>query len=94
MQQVDSSGEKIKELEDRINYREHYSRRKNLRISGMEKGNNETWEQTMAAITSLLHYVLSVSQKVGLLCKCSRVYSSDDVVKNCFYSFINQSVKQ
>ena len=30
----------------------------------------------------------SVSCKVGLLRKCSRIYSSDDIVRNCFYSFI------
>ena len=30
----------------------------------------------------------SISRKVGLLRKCSRIYSSDDIVKSCFYSFI------
>ena len=30
----------------------------------------------------------SISQKVGLLRKCSRVYSADDVVRNTFYSFL------
>ena len=30
----------------------------------------------------------SISQKIGLLRKCWKIYSSDDVVRNCFYSFI------
>ena len=30
----------------------------------------------------------SISQKVGLLRKCRQIYSTDDVVRNCFYSFI------
>ncbi len=40
-------------------------------------------------LTAELHFcslTLPVSQKVGLFRKCSRIYSSDDVAKNCFYS--------
>ena len=45
----------IKELEERINHQEDYSRRKNIRISGMEeRGSTETWEQTAVAVTTLL----------------------------------------
>lgn len=44
---------KIKELENIINYQEDYSRRKNIRINGMEERGPETWEQTATAVTSL-----------------------------------------
>lgn len=54
-EQLESSNKKNKELEDRINQQEDYSRRKNVRISGMEeRGGTETWEQTAAAVTTLL----------------------------------------
>ena len=55
MIQVESSNKIIKELEERINHQEDYSRRKNIRISGMEEqGSTETWEQTAVAVTTLL----------------------------------------
>lgn len=54
-EQIDTYNTKIKELEDRLNYQEDYSRRNNVRISGVEeRGASETWEQTAAAVTSLL----------------------------------------
>lgn len=54
-EQVESSAMKIKELEERTNYQEDYSRRNNVRISGVEEHEpNETWEQTTVAVTSLL----------------------------------------
>lgn len=47
--------EKIKELEERINYQGDYSSRKNVRISGIEEcDGSETWEQTATSITSML----------------------------------------
>ncbi|KAK3871114.1 hypothetical protein Pcinc_023760 [Petrolisthes cinctipes] len=36
---------KVKDLEEKVIYQEDYSRRKNLRISGLEEQANETWEQ-------------------------------------------------
>ncbi|KAK3882035.1 hypothetical protein Pcinc_001923 [Petrolisthes cinctipes] len=53
--QAESSDRKIKELEEKINQQEDYSRRKNVRISGVEeRAINETWEQTATTVTSLL----------------------------------------
>lgn len=59
-QQVESSGLKIKDLEEKVIYQEDYSRRKNLRISGLEEQRDETWEQTSAAVTSLLESKLQL----------------------------------
>ncbi|KAK3871051.1 hypothetical protein Pcinc_023786 [Petrolisthes cinctipes] len=54
-EQTKSSHEKIKQLEERINYQEDYSRKKNVRISGVEvRDGNETWEQSVKTVTSLL----------------------------------------
>lgn len=58
--QVDSSNIKVKELEGKVVYQEDYSRRKNLRISGLEEKGNETWEQTSAAVASLLQSKLQL----------------------------------
>lgn len=53
--QLDSTNEKVKQLHDKVNYQEDYSRRNNIRIYGIEEqGSSETWEQTAAAVTSLL----------------------------------------
>lgn len=57
---VESSNNKIKELEEKVIYQEDYSRRKNLRISGLEEQGNETWEQTSAAVSSLLETKLQL----------------------------------
>lgn len=73
-EQLESSNKKIKELEDRINQQEDYSRRKNIRISGLEeRSSTETWEQTAAAVTSVLEdkmqlpgIVLERAHRVGL----------------------------
>ncbi|KAK3893309.1 hypothetical protein Pcinc_002865 [Petrolisthes cinctipes] len=44
-QHIDSTQLKIKNMEDRINYQEDYSRRNNTRISGVEEQSSEqTWE--------------------------------------------------
>lgn len=53
--QLNTSNERLKDQEGRINYQEDYSRRKNLRISGIEeRSGGETWEQTAATVGSLL----------------------------------------
>lgn len=51
---IESSSFKMKELEERINYQDDYSRRNNIRISGVEEMSGETWEQTATSVTSLL----------------------------------------
>ena len=64
-EEVEASNKKNKELEDRINHQEDYSRRKNIRISGMEEmGGNETWEQTAAAVKTLLEDKMQLSDLV------------------------------
>ena len=46
---------KVNALEHRINYQEDYSRRNNLRISGIqEQAGGETWEQTASKVSKLL----------------------------------------
>lgn len=60
LQQVESSSLKIKDLEEKVTYQEDYNRRKNLRISGLEERRDETWEQTSAAVTSLLESKLQL----------------------------------
>lgn len=53
--QIKSSKQEVKNMEERLNYQEDYSRRNNIRISGMaESGSGETWEQTAVKVTSLL----------------------------------------
>lgn len=45
----------VSELQQRINYQEDYSRRKNLRITGIqERQGGETWEQTTETVSNLL----------------------------------------
>lgn len=52
---IDKLTQQIKDMEDRMNYQEDYSRRNNIRISGVQELNSEqTWEQTAAVVTSLL----------------------------------------
>lgn len=52
---INSSKVEIESLEDRCNYMEDYSRRNNIRITGVEEqSGNETWEQTAAKVLSLL----------------------------------------
>lgn len=42
-------------MEQRVNYQEDYSRRRNLRFSGVhEFSEGETWEQTAASVTKIL----------------------------------------
>lgn len=52
---INSSKSEIESLEDRCNYMEDYSRRNNIRITGIKEQNgNETWEQTAAKVLSVL----------------------------------------
>lgn len=54
-EQLESENKKIKEMEEKQNKQEDYSRRKNVRITGVaERGGNETWEQSAAAVTAML----------------------------------------
>lgn len=52
---INSSKSEIETLEERCNYMEDYSRRSNIRITGVEeRSGGETWEQTAATVLSLL----------------------------------------
>ena len=44
----------FQQLQDRIDYLEDYSRRNNLRFTGIGEGPNETWEQTQILVQRLL----------------------------------------
>lgn len=98
-EQIDTYNTKIKELEDRLNYQEDYSRRNNVRISGVEeRGASETWEQTAAAVTSLLEekmqlpgLVVERAHRVGMrrddrprhiLARFARYCDRDAVMRN------------
>ena len=44
---------------------------------------------TKLTFESHIRFVASnVTQKIGLLRKCKSIYANDDIVRNCFYSFI------
>ena len=45
---------RVHDLEERLNYQEDYSRRNNLRISGITETYRETWEQTATTVSALL----------------------------------------
>ncbi|KAK3890961.1 hypothetical protein Pcinc_005128 [Petrolisthes cinctipes] len=52
---INSSKSEIVSLGERCNYMEDYSRRNNIRISGVEEpSSGETWEHTAATVLSLL----------------------------------------
>ena len=52
---IQDNDRRTADLEQRLNYQEDYSRRNNLRISGLEEPqHNETWEQTSARVSELL----------------------------------------
>ena len=53
-----------------------------LKLLGVTMDSKLTYEPHLRQVAS------SITQKVGLLRKCHKIYSSDDVVRNCFYSFI------
>ena len=53
--QLESSKQIIRNMEERINYQDDYCRRHNIRISRMaESVTGETWEQTAVMVSSLL----------------------------------------
>lgn len=58
--EIENLTHKVKDLEEKVIYQEDYSRRKNLRISGLEEQGDETWEQTSAAVASLLEKKLQL----------------------------------
>ena len=47
-----------------------------------------TFDSKLGFETYLRMVASSISQKVGLLSKCRHIYSTDDVIRNYFYSFI------
>lgn len=49
-----------KELVQRLNYQDDYSRRNNLRITGLYETAGESWEQTAALVSSLLQNKLEL----------------------------------
>lgn len=52
---INSTKSEIKDLEVRCNYLDDYSRRHNIRISGVEEqSGGESWEQTAAKVLSIL----------------------------------------
>ena len=53
-----------------------------LKLLGIILDHKLTFEYQLRSLAS------SVSRKIGLLRKCRRIYSNDDIVRNCFYSFI------
>ena len=61
---IENLAHKVKDLEEKVIYQEDYSRRKNLRISRLEERKEETWEQTSAAVSSLLESKLQLSSVV------------------------------
>lgn len=61
--QEDLQGSKVmvKELEDRANYMEDYSRRNNLQVIGIEEDKEtETWEQTAVKVSKLIEEKLQL----------------------------------
>ena len=52
---VEGLQSRIAELEQRVNYQEGYSRRNNLRITGLQEQQvSETWEQTATNVSKIL----------------------------------------
>lgn len=61
-QQNENLVTQVKGLEERCNYQEDYSRRNNLRLSGvMERPGGETWEQTVVLVRTLFSQQLQLS---------------------------------
>ena len=55
-----TSEEQIKNLEDRCNYQEDYSRRNNLQITGLPENQSETWEHSATVVSKLLEEKLQL----------------------------------
>ena len=53
-----------------------------LKLLGVTLDSKLTFETHVRSVAT------RVSQKVGLLRKCRRIYGDDDIIRNCFYSFI------
>ena len=53
-----------------------------LRLLGVTFDSGLTFQPHLRGVAS------SISQKIGLLRKCRRIYNSDSVIRNCFYSFL------
>lgn len=59
--EIDSLKSTMMELQQRVNYQEDYSRRNNLRISGIqEPSGGETWEQTSVSVSKLFEETLQL----------------------------------
>ncbi|KAK3853303.1 hypothetical protein Pcinc_040147 [Petrolisthes cinctipes] len=52
-EELQVSGKIAKELEEKVNYQDDYSRRNNLQIIGVEEQGGETWEQTANQVLKL-----------------------------------------
>lgn len=57
---LQASDKVISELEERCNYQEDYSRRNNVRITGLQELQGETWEQTTVQVSKLLEEKLQL----------------------------------
>lgn len=51
---------RIEELERRSNYQEDYNRRNNLRFTGIQEKQGETWEETAVTVTKILEEKLQL----------------------------------
>ena len=53
-----------------------------LKMLGVTLDSKLTYEPHLRLVAS------SISQRIGLLRKCRHIYSTDSVIRNCFYSFL------
>ena len=53
-----------------------------VKLLGVTLDPKLTFERHLRDVASM------ISQKVGILRRCRQIYSSDDIVRNCFYSFL------
>ena len=53
-----------------------------IRLLGVTLDSKLTFESHLRTLST------SISRHIGLLRKCKRIYSEDNIMKNCFYSFI------
>lgn len=59
--EIDSLKSTMVDLQQRVNYQEDYSRRNNLRISGIQElSGGETWEQTSVSVSKLFEETLQL----------------------------------
>lgn len=57
---IDALQSRVVDLQERVNYHDDYSRRSNLRISGLVEQPSETWEQTLTSVTKFLQEKLQL----------------------------------